>query len=102
MLAKLLDGITSTTDGEWIDIEGVIGKTLHIKGIGTATLKVCGSMDMTKPFNSNHEIQIGADITADCLLEIAAHLRWIKVRCSSYSSGTIYAFMGGQISAIYG
>jgi len=101
MLVKLLDGITGTTDGVWVDAEELEGKTIHVKGISTATIHVCGSLDMTKPANAAHEIQIGDDITADCLLEIPAHLKWIKARCSSWTAGTISAFLGGKAVAVY-
>lgn len=101
MLTKLLDGITAVDDGAWIDVEELENKTVHVKGITTATLHICGSLDQTKPANNVNEIQIGDDITADALIEIPAHLKWIKVRCSAWTAGTISAFLGGKPITAY-
>lgn len=92
----LLDGITGTNNGSWVGCEVLASKTIHIKGVTTATLHICGSLAPVKPADTAHEIQIGDDITADCLVEIPAHLKWIKVRCSAYTAGTIYAYLEGK------
>ena len=89
----LLDGITAIADGEWISAEALEGKTIHVKGISTATLHICGSCDPAKPANGVHEIQIGDDITADCLVGVREMVKWLKVRCSAWTAGTISAFL---------
>ncbi len=91
----LLDGITGTDDGVWIDACEFISKSIHIKGITTATLHICGSCEPGTPANTDHGIQIGDDVSADCLVEIPANLRFVKVRCSAYTGGTIYAYLAG-------
>lgn len=99
MDAKLLDGIVATDNGTWFSVEDrfnvpyALAKTIHIKGITTATLHVCGSCEPTKPIDTDHGIQIGDDVTADCLVEINHSIKFIKVRCSAWTTGTISAYL---------
>ena len=88
----LLDGITAMDDGDWLDVSKYDDISIHISGIGTATVKLCGSLVPTRPDNTDHEIELDS-LTSDNIDELEANLRWIKARCSSYSSGTIYVWL---------
>jgi len=92
----LLDGVASTTNGEWVDVGAWRRITVHIKGITTATCKIMGSCEPTKPSDATDGVQLGNDVTADTLYEITAKLKWLKVKVSAYTSGTIYAYAVGD------
>ncbi len=92
----LLDAKTSTTSGEWADVSGWRRATVHITGIVTATCQIRGCATPTKPLDSEDHIQIGSDITSDTLYEITAKLKWLKVKISAYTSGTISAYAIGD------
>ena len=92
----LLDGVTSQTNGEWVDVSAWRRITVHIKGITSATCQIRGSCAPSKPADNVDEVQIGNDITSDTLYEITAKIKWLKVKVSSYTSGTIYAYAVGD------
>lgn len=90
--ATLLSAVVATDDGVWIDIEGFNEQTVHIEGITTATAKVNISATPTKPANNAHGIE-AASCAADCAVVVSMGVRWIKVRVSAYTSGTISAYL---------
>ena len=94
--ATLLDGVTAQSDGSWVDVGSLRRMTIHIKGITSATCQIRGSCAPTKPDDTADEVQIGNDITSDTIYEITAKLRWVKVKVSAYTSGTIYAYLVGD------
>ncbi len=91
----LLDGVTATGDGVWVDTKRFKVSSIHVFGITTATVQVRGSNARTKPANNVDAIQIGANITADGIVSIAYPLRWIKCKVSAYTSGTVSAVLQG-------
>lgn len=92
--AQLLENETATTDGTWVRVDRQQGLSVHIMGITTATVVINGSNAVTKPANTIHHIEL-ATTTTDQLVAIDVPLNWIKVRISSYSDGTISAYLGG-------
>jgi len=91
----LLNAIVAVNDGDWIDVGGFGNFTVQVKGITTATVKVHGSNNPTKPANTVHDFQIGADVTADGVVTYAFPVRWIKARVSAWTSGSISAWAIG-------
>jgi hypothetical protein len=89
----LLNAATSTTNGEWVEIAGYQG-TVHITGITTATVEVDVSNEPSKPLNTTHGITLSS-VTANAGVVVNSAWRWIKVRCTSYTSGTISAYWEG-------
>lgn len=85
----LIDAVTGTSDGVWIDTSVYPEGSIHVKIAGTATVQVRGSDDPTKPANSAHEVQVDSDITATDLLSILHLPRWLKARISAHSSGQV-------------
>lgn len=92
----VLDGVTSTDSGSWVDVSAWRRITIHIKGIITATCQIRGSCEPTKPPDTDDGVQIGSDITSDTLYEITAKMKYIKVKVSAYTAGTIYAYAVGE------
>lgn len=88
-----LDDAAGVTDGEWIDVRGFGLASVSVAGIGTATAHLCASNALTKPDNTTHGLQLGADITADKMVSLLVPVRWVKVRVSTWSSGTIAAIV---------
>ncbi len=96
MKATLLDAIVATGNGEWIDVSGLEKYNIHTSGITTATLQIRGSNDETKPSDATHDIQLGSDITADGMKQFTTPLRWLKVRVTVWSAGTITTVIEGH------
>jgi len=89
---KGTDTAVATTNGVWVDARGFKRFSVHVTlGGGAATVQIRGSNAVAIPANSAHEVQIGADITADGITNVDVPLRWIKTRVSAYTSGTINA-----------
>lgn len=92
--AVLLDAVTATSNGEWVDISGLRPITIHVSGItGTKVLQIRGSNAVTKPENTEHAIQIGSDISSDNIYSIDQPLKWLKMRVTNYVGG------GGGVTA---
>jgi hypothetical protein len=93
LAVRLLHDQAAVTDGVWIEVKGFKRLSIDISGITTATLEVRGSNDPLKPLNTNHGRQLGANVTADAIVNVDVPVRWIKVRVSAHTSGTINANM---------
>ena len=89
----VLNAVVATGDGTWVEFERTKRSTIHIKGITTATVQVRGSNEPTKPADSDHGVSVGSDITADSLVKIDQPMKWIKVRVSAWTSGTINGYL---------
>lgn len=90
---KLLDKVTAgNNNGKWVPFDLFAKGTIEVKGLGTATLHLCGSND-NDPADTDHGTQIGADITANGFVYLSNPYRFIKMRVSTYSSGTINAIL---------
>ncbi len=94
--ATLLDAIVATGNGEWIDVSGLKSYNIHTSGITTATLQIRGSNDVTKPSDATHDIQLGSNITADGMKQFTTPLKWLKLRVTVWTSGTITTVIEGH------
>ena len=97
--AQLLTNIAATSNGQWVAIEGLNPFTIHVTGITTATAELRVSNNSTKPLDTAHEVAYptaGASLTADGMWAIIDPVRWVKVRISAYTSGTINAYLFGK------
>jgi hypothetical protein len=93
--AQLLTSAVATTNGEWIEVTGLLPISFQVDGITTATIQLRGSSKPTIPSNSSDEYQLGSNITVDGLYSLDAPVRYVKVKVSSYTSGTINVYMVG-------
>lgn len=94
-IGQTLTSVAATDNGKWFDTGGIHPFTIHIDGIGVATVQIRGSNKMTKPNDAVHGDLIGLDITADDIVSVVAPVRWIKTMVSSWTSGTINAYFYG-------
>jgi hypothetical protein len=95
--AQMLTSAVATTDGEWIDASGLKTMSVHVAGITTATVEIDGSNATTKPADNTHGIKLNAtDITTDQVVMMTINVRWVKVRITAYTSGTINAYLEGH------
>lgn len=97
--ATLLNAVVATSTGSWIDVTAWNRITVDIKGITTATCQIFGSCEPTKPTDATDGRQIGSNITADASSEITRKLKWLKVKVSAWTAGTIYAYAVGDETA---
>jgi hypothetical protein len=96
--AQLLTNVAAINDGEWIDVSGLNQLSLDIRGITSATVQLRGSNEPTKPLDSTHGNQLGSDTTVDGFVIVSASVRWMKLRVSTYVSGTINAYLEARAS----
>lgn len=98
MRAQLLTNAAAVGNGEWIDVAGFSLLSIHITGITTATVEVDGSNEATRPADATHGIKINAtDITANQMVFITANMRWLKVRVTAYTAGSVNAWLEAQV-----
>ena len=94
LVSQLLTAVVAVDIGDWIDTLHYAPMSFHILGISTATVKIHGSNETTKPANAAHGFQIGSDITVDQKsIEYVGPIRWVKARVSAWTSGTINVYM---------
>jgi hypothetical protein len=92
----LLDAVTATSDGAWVDTIDYAEGNVHVAGITTATVQIRGyNLASTAPANTVHGFQIGSNITAtadnQAGIALATMPRFLKVMVSGYTGGTITA-----------
>lgn len=87
---RLIDAKVATGNGVWVDTGPFTENgTLHVDGITTATIEVRGSDATAKPADNTHGDIIGSAQTADVHLDLTNVPRWLKVRVTAWTSGTI-------------
>lgn len=90
--AQLLTDQAAATSGEWVNIAGWEA-SIEVEGITTATVQIRGSNRKVQPASSFDGFQLGSDITADKCVALDAPVTWIKVMISSWTGGTINAYL---------
>ncbi len=85
----LATSLTATTDGTWEDLRGFYPITVVLSGdfVGAAEVRVSNSPNI--PTNSEHGAQLGSNLVAAGSRLVSAPYRWIKLRVTTYTSGTI-------------
>lgn len=90
---KLIDAISATSDGAWIDTGDFKDGSITVSIATTATVQIRGSdigaTDSTPPATATSGQQLGSDITASACLEITNCPRWIKAKISAWTSGAV-------------
>lgn len=88
---KTLAVPASVASGAAIDVAQLFkySKWVTVSSIGVATYKVEVSNDGT------NFVQSGVDKTADFVLEVKEGAKYLRVRCSAYTSGT-------PVGSVYG
>ena len=95
MRGVLLDAVVAQDNGDWLSVEGYGKKTIEIIISNTATAQVYVSNAPTKPLNTADHIKVGADVAASALIELTSPVRWLKVKVSAWTSGTVSAYVNG-------
>lgn len=91
---KSVDAAVAIGNGVWVDARAFRSASVHTFGTFVGTAQVRGSNSVADPGAANHEIQIGADVTTATLTFITTlPVRWLKVRVSAYTSGTVNAYL---------
>ena len=96
LVSDMLTGVGAVDDGEWIDVLHYGPFSIDLIISDTAVAQIRGSNALTKPADTAHERQIDVDISASAIIEVTMPVRWIKVRVSGWTSGTIDAFLVGK------
>lgn len=91
---KSTDAAVAVSNGVWVDARAFRSASVHTFGTFVGTVQVRGSNAVADPGPTNHEIAIGSDITTATLTFITTlPVRWLKVRVSAYTSGTVNAYL---------
>jgi hypothetical protein len=94
---KALDAETSTSDGVWMNVQGMSLFTLQTSGVSLgATFQIHASNAETIPSNATDGVQVGEDITTSTMTSFAGPYRWVKVKITSNSGDTLTAVMQGS------
>lgn len=96
--AVLLDAVATTTDGEWVEVTGLLPISVDLRGINGDTVHLCISNAESRPANNTHGQEYTDDpLAADTFIRINdLPVRWLKVRVSARVAGTITAIMHGE------
>lgn len=86
-----LDAVTATDNGKWFRLDPLSNISIDISGITTATVQIFGSNASTQPSDATDGRQIGFDVTSDSIVSITTPIKYLKVKVSAYTSGTISA-----------
>jgi len=91
---KPVDAAVAIGNGVSVDARAFRSASVHTFGTFVGTAQVRGSNAVADPGAANHEIQIGTDVTTATLTFITTlPVRWLKVRVSAYTSGTVNAYL---------
>lgn len=88
-----IDAKAAVGDGVWINTRGFPIKCVEVEGITVATVIITESHRPTAPLNTFHGFPVNT-LTADGLTTWESCARWVKIRISAYTSGTITAWLG--------
>ena len=88
-LFKLIDAVSATSDGVWIDATMLQHGSIEVTIATTATVQLRGSNAASKPANSADGFQIGSDITASGGFAIEHLPRFLKAKISAHTSGAV-------------
>ena len=89
-------GVEDTTIGSWIYVGDQDALSLHISGVTVGTLQLYGSNTKAKPTDVTDHYQLGGDITANAIVEIATPILWIKLKVTIATTGTFLGNLLGQ------
>jgi len=95
----LLSGAVSAQSSSWQLIGHCKKLSIDVSGISGDTVQVRGSNSATEPAATDDGRQVGSDITSDTIYAITDAVKWIKVKISTYSAGTISAQLFGRYTA---
>ena len=88
--AQLLDDVESTSNGEWVNIQGYPRTSIHVVIATTATVQVRASNEAA-PANSD-DGGLVEQVTASGFVQLPTPARWIKAKISAHTSGTVNAY----------
>jgi len=89
--ATLLDGLLTTSNGEWVNAQGFERSSIHVVIANTATVQVRASNEVA-PAASDDGGLVEA-VTASAFVQLRCPARWIKAKISAHTSGAVSAFM---------
>lgn len=93
----LLNAATGTTSSEWFNIADLDEKSLDIRISSSATVKVMVSNEPTQPTSANDGPQQGSDATGNAMVSFSSAAKWVKVKVSTFSSGTVTVYLVGNL-----
>lgn len=93
----LLNAATGTGSSEWFNISDLDEKSLDIRISDTATVQVMVSNAPTQPAKATDGPQQGANVTADGMITFDSAAKWVKVKVSAYSAGTVTVYLVGNL-----
>jgi hypothetical protein len=94
-LGTIIADEIGTTTGVWFDTAGYEAMSFHVEGINGETVEIRGSNKPDKPDDSDDEIQMGTDITADGVYAIVTPIGWVKVLINVGGAGSVSVYFLG-------
>jgi hypothetical protein len=96
MRAKILDGVSAPTNGEWCKTEGYDKYSVHVVKEAAATLTGCQvyvSNEVAPAADGG--VTYGSAVTASALIEVKIPVRWIRLAIGGLSGGKVSAYLEG-------
>ncbi|CAO0822433.1 conserved hypothetical protein [Desulfarculales bacterium] len=91
MRGTLLNAVTGTNKGEWMNAQGFERFSIHVLISNTATAQVLASNEIAPGVDDDGGLV--EQVTASGFVQLRAPARWIKVKVSAHTSGTVSAFI---------
>lgn len=88
---KLLDEVETTSNGEWVSIQGMERSSVYVDIADTATVQVRATNEEA-PANSD-DGGLVEEKTASGFVQLRAPARWIKAKISAHTTGKVSAFL---------
>ena len=93
--ATLLNAAAATGDGEWVQLGGFHPCTVHFDFTGVATIELDAHNSPTRPLDTDHGFVLNSTST-DNAIQISNPYEWVKARVTSFTSGTVSAWLVGN------
>lgn len=94
----LLDEIGTTTDGQWLDLEGFYPLGFTVEGVYTGSVQICVSDNPRKPADTEHGAPLGSPVGNNGgTRALDQSYRWGKARVTAISSGTVKVHVFGAM-----
>ncbi len=95
----LQSAIAAVDDGVWVDVTAWSRISVHVIPTNVSTSQIFGACTPTIPANNVDHAQLGSDISANEIYEVSAKIKYIKVKVSAWTSGTVTAYAIGDETA---
>lgn len=93
----VLNAASATGSSNWISVVDWLNTNLDVRVTGTGTAKIMLSNESSQPSSGNDGPQQGADVTSTSMVNFSVPAKWMKIKVTALSSGTITVYAYGDL-----